>query len=138
MIVKRVEEAIRILGATFFQEMTGNKTVNKTKVYSASALRRKKVRWPSRAQEEQAEEDFLDCLLGEGDEDATLVADFEAAETELIQEDGELAAAYNAYAEARKRLSDKVQKPRFLGDKSRRTTTVKGQRFLLEQRCLER
>ena len=34
----KVQESIRMLGTSFFQEMTGNKSVAKTKVYSASAL----------------------------------------------------------------------------------------------------
>ena len=51
----------------------------------------------------------LDILIQEGDEDATLVADFEDSIQELVQGDEELAATYTAYTEARKRLSDKFK-----------------------------
>ena len=51
--------------------------------------------------------EFVECLLNEGDEDAALIADSEAAATEAIQEDSELASAFSAYRDARKRLSEK-------------------------------
>ena len=38
LTVSKVSEAIRILGASFFNEMTGNKKPPKTKVYSATTL----------------------------------------------------------------------------------------------------
>ena len=55
------------------------------------------------------EEEAMDILVQEGDEDATLVADFEDSIQELVQGNEELAATYTAYTEARKRLSDKFK-----------------------------
>ena len=38
LTVQRVSESVRILGATFFHEMTGLRTGSKQKVYSSSTL----------------------------------------------------------------------------------------------------
>ena len=51
---------------------------------------------------------FQDSLQ-EGDEDAALIQDFEAAATDLLQSDEELAMAFNAYSEARRRLTEKFR-----------------------------
>ena len=51
----------------------------------------------------------VECLVNQGDEDATLVADFEAAAVELLQDDLELSSAFSAYTEARRRLSEKFK-----------------------------
>jgi len=59
--------------------------------------------------EEVPEDDLIDTLVQEGDTDAILVADFEAAATDVLQGDEELASALNAYTEARRRLSEKVK-----------------------------
>ena len=58
---------------------------------------------------EDDDERMVAVLVQEGDEDASLVADFEAAASELLQKDDELAAAYMAYTCARCRLNDKVR-----------------------------
>ena len=65
-------------------------------------------------QDETMEEDMIDILAMEGDEDAVLVADFETAATDLVQGDEDLAQAYNAYTESRRRLSEKVKFRGFL------------------------
>ena len=57
--------------------------------------------------EEPVNEEMVDTLAMEGDEDAALVADFESAAADLLQGDEDLASAYNAYTEARRRLSEK-------------------------------
>ena len=108
----RVSEAIRILGATFFQEMTGQKSTSKQKVYSAATLVTEHDDDEDQAyhaQEDQGEEEFIEALLSEGDTDAALVSDFEAAANELLQEDSDLASAYSAYTEARRRLTEKFK-----------------------------
>ena len=51
----------------------------------------------------------MDVLAQEGDEDAALVSDFESAAADLLQSDDELASAYTAYTEARRRLNEKVR-----------------------------
>ena len=60
------------------------------------------------------EDEMIDTLVQEGDTDAILVADFEAAATDVLQGDEELASALNAYTEARRRLSEKVKSRGFL------------------------
>ena len=59
--------------------------------------------------EEIPEEEVMDILVQEGDEDAILISDFESAATDLVQSDEELAAAFTAYTDARRRLSDKMK-----------------------------
>ena len=54
--------------------------------------------------EEIHEDHMVDTLVQEGDTDAILIADFEAAVTDVLQGDEELASALNAYTEARRRL----------------------------------
>ena len=109
---QKVSEAIRMLGATFFMDMTGQRR-GKTKVYDQSVLTVEDV--PDSAEglmaaEGMTEEDFVDTLITEGeDEDAAMIADFEAAASELIQEDMEMAQAYTSYMEARRRLSEKYR-----------------------------
>ena len=116
LTVPRVREAIRVLGATFFASMTGLKTQNKTKVYDAATLHVVHLEDPTTADgllaadEAGNEEDFIEALMQEGeDEDALLVADFEALAADTIQEDSELAQAFNAYSDARRRLSQKIR-----------------------------
>ena len=108
LTVSKVAEAIRILGATFFNDMTGNKKT-KTKVYSAATLVAEDEEEEAHlaTQEELGEDEMLECLLSEGDPDATLVTDFENAVSEIVQEDTALAAAYTSYQDARRRLADK-------------------------------
>jgi hypothetical protein len=59
--------------------------------------------------DEMTEDDALDVLFQEGDEDAVLITDFEVAASEVLQNGEELANAFNAYTEARKRWNDKVK-----------------------------
>eukprot|EP00435_Cladocopium_sp_Y103_P038133 s1537_g10.t1 len=56
------------------------------------------------ATEDITEEEYFDHLLQEADEDAALIADYEAAMAETFQTDEDLAAAFTSYSEARKRL----------------------------------
>ena len=115
----KVREAVRMLGASFFQEMTGssNKKVNKTKVYDQSAMCLEDTEHHTEGEEhvhvtyhdEWAEDEFIEGLMNEGDEDAVFVADFETAATEIIQADEDLASAYSTYVEARRKLSEKYR-----------------------------
>jgi len=63
--------------------------------------------------EELNDDDAIHVLSQEGDEDAVLITDFEAAASDVLQSDEELAGAFNAYTEARRRLSEKVKSRRF-------------------------
>ena len=106
LTVRKVTDAVRLLGAAFL-----NRKPTKPKVYSATALVTDDVDTEEafNTQDEITEEDFVECLLNEGDSDAALVSDYEAAANEVLQEDTELASAYSAYVEARKRLTEKFK-----------------------------
>ena len=114
LTMSRVNEAVRLLGATFFQDMTGGKRLCRTKVYEQSALQAESYDddGPNETLamgHDENEDDFIDGLAHDGDEDATLVADFELAASETLQDDPSLAEAFNAYQEARRRLSEKFR-----------------------------
>ena len=110
LTVQKVSEAVRILGASFFLDMTGQRKTNKTKVYSASTMIAEESDGdPALQAEEVNEEDFEESLLQDGDPDAALVADFESAATDLIQDDPDLSSAFSAYQDARRRLSEKFK-----------------------------
>eukprot|EP00435_Cladocopium_sp_Y103_P035218 s2140_g9.t1 len=118
LTVGRVRDAVRMLGTSFFQEMTGlGKKLNKSKVYDSLAMVSEDHEVPG-DQEESAygvnhedwtEEDALELLIAEGDDDAVFIADFEAAASDLIQSDEDLSAAYSTYVEARRKLSEKYR-----------------------------
>eukprot|EP00435_Cladocopium_sp_Y103_P048986 s1350_g14.t1 len=132
LTVKKVSDAVRLLGATFFQEMTGTKSNAKTKVYSSETLLAEDNEGESalQVQDELCEDDFVECLLNEGDEDASLIADFEAAASDLVQEDSELASAFSAYQDARKRLSEKFRNRGFWSTSTRFSSqSTKGKGF---------
>ena len=112
--MKEVSSAIRFLGAGFFHEVTTGKKINKLRTYDSTALIADEIE-PDEAQtyvledEQVLEEEFVEALVADGDDDALLVSEFEAAVSDVIQEDGELAAAYTTYTDARKRLAEKFR-----------------------------
>ena len=59
--------------------------------------------------DESNEDEYVSQLLQDDDEDAALIADYEAMAADVLQSDGDLAAAYNSYADARKRLADRFK-----------------------------
>ena len=59
--------------------------------------------------DEYYEDEYVNQLLQDDDEDAALIADYEAMAADVLQSDGGLAAAYNSYADARKRLADRFK-----------------------------
>ena len=96
LAMSKVRESVRMLGASFFQEMTGvNKKTQKAKVYDQSAMvLEDSENHPENEDfaqvthhEDWAEDDFIDGLVHEGDEDAVFVTDFETAATDVIQSD---------------------------------------------------
>jgi hypothetical protein len=100
-----------MLGSGFFHEMTGVKKA-RGKTYDASAMNvddSEEFDQPTLAAEDLGEEEMLEALLQEGDEDAVFITDYETAMTETIQDDPELAAAMNTYADARRRLSERFK-----------------------------
>ena len=114
--VQKVSSAIRMLGAGFFQDVTGMKRT-KLKTYDQATLATEAICDDDDGNPEiyaaegemECEDEMFEILLSEGDTDATFISDFENAASEVIQGDEELAAAYNTYTEARKRLSEKVR-----------------------------
>ena len=129
LTVQRVSESVRILGATFFHEMTGLKSGSKQKVYSSTTLVTEHDdddELVFQAQDEANEEDFVESLLQEGDSDAALVTDFEAAASDLLQDDSDLASAYSAYTEARRRLTEKFKNRGFWSTSKSSFSSSKG------------
>lgn len=154
LTVAKVSSAIRMLGAGFFQEYMGLKK-SKQKIYDQSAFVTEELE-PDMGdalvtQEEDHEDEFLDGLLQEGDEDAILITEYEAAINDTIQGDAELATALNAYTDARRRLSERFRNRGFWptrpskssgkgkGFKSKRDFSGKGRKSLqdriLSSRC---
>ena len=111
LTMERVSKAVRMLGAGFFQELVTGKrqTRSKTYDYSTAFVTEEDESEALVALTEDQEDEVFEILLSEGDEDAALVADYEAAVSDLVQGDPELAATYNSYAEARKRLNDQFK-----------------------------
>ena len=114
LTVKRVTEAIRLLGANFFQEMTGQKKGIRTKVYDQTAFTMEdetteEAHVAQATEDGEVSEEMLFVLMQEGDEDAVFVSEYESAVTDVVQEDGDLAAAFNMYEDARRRLTEKAR-----------------------------
>jgi hypothetical protein len=113
LTVKRVGAAIRMLGASFFQEMNGGKRASKLKTYHQSTLVNEDIddtendQYTMAAESLEDDDQAVEVLAQEGDDDAALVMDFESAE--LLQNDEELASAFTAYTDARRRLNEKVR-----------------------------
>eukprot|EP00435_Cladocopium_sp_Y103_P037018 s557_g9.t1 len=155
LTVGRVQEAVRMLGTSFFQEMTGGgKKLNKSKVYDSLTMfsEDQEVQGDHEESahaanhEDWTEEDMLEVLIAEGDDDAVFISDFESAASELVQSDEDLAAAYSTYVEARRKLSEKYRSRGFWPisnkGKSRGKGKTKGKqpwnnRKSLQQRILE-
>ena len=110
---KRVTQAIRTLGASFFMDMTNQKKHSRTKIYDQTALHNETAGESEEsemayyAQDEITEEKFIEQLMEQGDADALLVGDFELAAQDTIQEDQSLAVALTTYQQARHRLSER-------------------------------
>ena len=110
--IDRVSKAIRMLGAGFFQQMSGQ-AKTKGKIYEGTAMMAEDREIHPEDGMVHAddpppdEEEMIEALAAEGDEDAALILDYESAAADTLQEDTELASAYNAYIEARRRLSER-------------------------------
>ena len=97
--MQAVTAAIRTLGAGFFQEMLGAKnSTSKQKIYDAKAFIAEQPTeddvelGDAMVSAEVLTGDFIEALQADGDEDAVLVAQFENATLDAIQEDEELAS----------------------------------------------
>lgn len=151
--MEKVTEAVRMLGAGFFQDLTGQKRV-KRKIYEPTALfaegdepdHEEDPYQGAYVTEEITEDDFMQQLLNEEDSDAVLIADYESAAADHLQSDEDLSAAYNTYADARRRLSERFKSRGFwpiTKQKGKGATSGKGrgknkgQRKSLQQRIME-
>ena len=91
LTVKRVTQAIRTLGASFFMDITNQKKHSRTKIYDQTALHTETAgeseesEMAYHAQDEITEEEFIEQLMEQGDADALLVGDFELAAQDTIQ-----------------------------------------------------
>ena len=107
----RVTAAVRMLGAGFFQEMTGQKKEKSLKVYDNSAFVMDEEDEAGDQEvfvmDDQWEDDQLETLAAENDDDAALVIQFEDAVMETIQNDNELSTYFASYQDARRRLAEK-------------------------------
>ena len=112
LTMQKVTAAIRLLGAGFFQDYTGTKKA-KLKTYDQTAFLAEEDADHDQdlyyTMDEENDEEFLDQLAQEGDEDAILVAEYEAAMSDTVQDDKELATALTAYQDARRRLSERFR-----------------------------
>ena len=88
--MKKVHEAIRVLGASFFNEMTGRQAT-RTKVYDSTTLAAESTIEHAAVAEtegygvptdEIAEHEFLESLLQEGDQDAFLLTSKQLLKTQ--------------------------------------------------------
>ena len=149
--MEKVTTSVRMLGSGFFHDFTGVKK-SKGKVYDAHALVTEE--WEDTEEtynaEDWNEDEMVENLAGEGDEDAVLVCEYENAMQDAVQEDESLAATFNAYTDARRRLSERFRNRGFWptssskgkgkGSKGRGKTSGKGNfgnRKSLQQRILE-
>lgn len=118
LTVQRVQEAVRLLGTSFFQEMTAlGKRSQKSKVYDHQTLFSEDMDTHGEhddsihmtQHDEWNEGEWMETLVQEGDADAIFVSDFETAAADIVQADEDLAAACSSYVEARRKLSEKVK-----------------------------
>ena len=112
--MKEVSSAIRFLGAGFFHEVTTGKKGTKLRTYDSTALLAEEAEFDESQvfmadDDSILEDEYVEALVADGDDDALLVSEFETAASEVIQEDAELASAYSAYTDARKRLAEKFR-----------------------------
>ena len=149
LTMPKVNAAVRMLGTSFFQDYTGikksrNKTYDQATLHLEDAGEDEGEEADAFQMEGLTEEDIQEQLRCEGDEDAILVAQFEDAATETLQNDTELAALFSTYQDARRRLGDKAKyrgfwAPRKGKGKSKgKWTSGKGQgKKTLSQRIME-
>ena len=108
----KVTAPVRMLGAGFFQEMTGNRKDKSFKVYDTNAFVMEDVEEGGDndvflTAEDGWEDDYVESLAAEHDEDATLIVQFEDAVMDAIANDQELSTFFSTYQDARRRLAER-------------------------------
>ena len=116
----KVRAEVRSLGSKFFQQITGGARGKEAKTYdvqAAEAMMASAEDSPALVTndydnddlEQMTEEDMIAMMCEEQCEDGLLVTQFEEAIIDTLQGDAELAPAFNAYTEARKRLAERAR-----------------------------
>ena len=115
-----VKKSFRLVGSKFFAEVHGGRA-QKTKVYDVNFTEEvdtSDILDPTTealvTEEAPSEEVLLDQMCAEGDEDAILVAEYEQAAGELIQEDQDMATRFQLISRCPQAPGREVQEQRLL------------------------
>ena len=143
LTMQKVQAAVRMLGFSFFQEVTAGKKDKSLKTYDNLGFTVEDEGEEGESWafvEESLDEDSMEQLALE-DPVAALIVQFEQAIQDVVQEDAELSTFYTSYQEARKRLQERV-KARGFGAQETTKGRGKGRAFKanrgfksLQQRC---
>ena len=109
---KKVVSSLKLLGSKFFQEVqSGSKPSFRTKTYDVNALMEDEPTWGSQDEDAALVGEAWDEseLPYEGDPDALICMQFEDSILDALQAYPDLASCYNAYLDARRRLSDRTK-----------------------------
>ena len=111
--LRKVSAAIRMLGSSFFQDVTGQRRDKSQKVYDHLTLAAEECEESEMdayyGQDETWDDEAIEALAAENDEDASMILQFEDAVAEVVQGDHDLAAFFSTYQDARRRLSERVR-----------------------------
>eukprot|EP00435_Cladocopium_sp_Y103_P004762 s874_g1.t1 len=109
-----VTEAIRMLGAKFFQEIQGQQKSHRNKTYEVNYMQDgdeetfvSETEHVFAADGSDLPDTVIEQFLTEGDEDALVVAQFEDALIDTVQNDSEMNVFLSSYVEARRKLTEK-------------------------------
>ncbi|CAL1139313.1 unnamed protein product [Cladocopium goreaui] len=116
--MEKVTQSVRMLGTSFFNEMIGQK-VSKGKIYESQVMLTEdqddfQHDESADVADEYTEDEFVGQLLQDDEEDAALIADYESRAADVLQGDSDLAATYNAYADARNERITEQPESRFV------------------------
>ena len=114
---ENTRESMRLLGSKFFQELQGASR-GKTKTYDIHNIEEDPDPQITSSQtggtgvfmsDEMDEEQGLHTMLQQGDEDATLINEFEDQIIEAVQESEELSSCFSACQQAKARLPERAR-----------------------------
>ena len=114
-----IVSALKLLGSKFFNEVqSGSKSASRSKTYDVNAVFEEEQ--PTFVMDEETAYtgeswDDGDLVYDESDPDAIVCLQFEDSILEALQGDMELAACFNTYMDARKRLQDRNKNRGFWG-----------------------
>ena len=127
---KNVVSSLKLLGSRFFHELqSGSKSLSRSKTYDVNAVFEDEVHGEIHDDDVAFVGDTWEDLeppWDENDPDAIVCLQFEDSLVEALQSDGELAACYNTYLDARKRLSDRNKNRGFWGNSKGFSSGSKG------------